>query len=158
MKLLKNKKGQALIEFCVISIGIAPFLLLFFIYIYRAVVVNWSEFQLNEALYCEQTKILQNKNPIENKKNKVSTTNPQRHHRINHSCLATAKRNINRLIYDEKANIYRNNEKNLYKVEFKWDEQKFATIYAENKEPSQEEANKKKKDLLSRLLSSFSRF
>jgi hypothetical protein len=133
----KRSEGQATVETLVILVLIIGLISGFFVYIYQASVVIWAKYHLNQAIHCEESKVLQTQKYIDSriKTSKHMAALPIEHgrsrpHRRNKNCLAKAKANIQKLTPWQKAEVRRNDVTKEYEVIFKWDKSRKILITA----------------------------
>lgn len=126
-----SKSGQATVETLVILILISGLISGFLLYIYKASIALWTEYHLNQALQCENSKVLQTRRYLNQKKNTQSrnkTTETERNqkksHRKNRNCLANAKADIQKIVPWYKVIVRRIDTSKEYEVVFKWDEER----------------------------------
>jgi hypothetical protein len=128
-----NNQGQSLVESTVALLLLSILAGGFFVFIYRTSLIFWTEYHLNQAINCENSKVLQTKAYVANKApdRKFSSTsfeakNPYHyqsnkpHHRKNKNCLAKAKADIQKIIPWEKIEVKRRNYSDEYEVHTKW--------------------------------------
>lgn len=176
--LYTTKKGQALVESVIMLLLLISIISGFFVYLYRTSIVIWSEYNLNQAIHCETSVVLQTKKYLAHRKTqgrfkKFNSGNQWQDdinrdgqwqnelaktpHRKNRNCLAKAKADIQKITPWEKIEIKRNKSNDEYEVNAKWDKIKIMRLTAKRLASDTTEDNTKTKALWSQIFSSFSR-
>jgi hypothetical protein len=139
----------------------------FFILIYKHSFIIWSEYNLNQAINCENSKVLQTKKYLASKNKTVfinkgkkldsnlqmSDSNPISNsstiiaHRRNRNCLAKAKANMQKIELWEKIKIKRYGTKDDYEVSTKWDSLQTLKIRAKSATSKNRNDNPQQMDL-----------
>jgi hypothetical protein len=138
-----TNKGQALVESIIMILLLTSIVSGFLIYIYRTSIVIWAEYNLNQAINCESSLVLQTKKYLTYQKNKNYFNNdviyektlgrksskivPQRK---NMNCLAKAKSEIQKITPWEKIEVKKNKPNDEYEVNTKWEKAKILKIEA----------------------------
>ncbi len=116
-----NQRGQALLETIITIIPVMCAIILFLILVYKSSFIIWIQYHLNEAIYCEETKLIQSRNYTSGIGRK------------NHRCLNKAKKAISSYWIDAKDIVYKNSKPLEYGVKIKWDQNHYTILKAQKK-------------------------